>query len=152
MPQSVSAKTSFGALAAAKIEESGRTVKEVAAKLDNTPASQFTRWKKGLWTYIDPEKLVQVVKEISDDPREQADLILAYIHDMTPLPFRPSLLHGQKGEMPHSITAGEAAWSDPMRRRLDVLAEAYELNPDFAAMVDQLVNWGKRLKKEAKKD
>jgi hypothetical protein len=148
MPQPVSAKTSFGAICRVKIEDSGRTLKEVATKIPKMPASQFTRWQKGLWTYIEPEKIVQIVEAITDDPREQCDMIVAFLHDMTPIKFRPMLLHTQKGETPFSITDGKAPWSDPMRRRLDVLAEAYELNADLAAMTDQLVAWAKRVKKE----
>lgn len=147
MPPPASAKSSFGALAVDMIERSGRTVKEVAAKLPNTPASQFTRWKKGLWTYIPPEKLEMIVKAITDDPREQCDLIIAYRHDVTPMFYRPMLLDHQKGEAPISITSGEAPWRDPLRRRLDVLAQAYELNNDFALMLDNIVGWAKRLTK-----
>lgn len=148
MPPPTSAKSSFGALAVDMIERSGRTVKEVAEKLPNTPASQFTRWKKGLWTYIPPDKLELIARAITDDPREQCDLIMAYRHDVTPMFYRPMLLDHQKGEAPVSITDGEAAWRDPMRRRLDVLGEAYELNSDFAAMLDNMVGWAKRLVKK----
>jgi len=142
MPQLNSAKVYFGTLCEAKIIDSGRTVKEVAAKLPNTPASQFYKWKRGLWAEIPPEKLTQVVELIADDPREQADLIIAYLRDMTPIKFRPTIVCGQKGEMPPDT---EQAWNDPMRRRLDVMSEAYDKNSDFAAMVDQLIHWAKRL-------
>ncbi len=148
-PLPPSAKTAFGSLVAHKIEESGRTVKEVAKRLKATPASQFTRWKKGLWTYIPPEKLVEIVETVTDDPREQADLIIAYLHDVTPLKFRPVLTFAQKGDIPFSIADGEAPWRDPMRRRLDVLAEAYEKSPDLALMVDNLVAWAKRISPSA---
>lgn len=145
---SASAKISFGSLAVAMIENSGRTIKEVADKLPHTPASQFTRWKKGLWTYIPEDKLMAIVRAISDDPREQCDLIMAYLHDLTPIPFRPMMLLQQKGEAPVSINDGQAAWSDPMRRRMDDIAEAYPLSDDFALMTDNMVGWAKRLKKQ----
>lgn len=146
-PRTPSAKTAFGQLLVSKIEESGRTVTEVSAKLKNTPASQFTRWKKGLWTYIPPEKLVAIIAEVAKDPEDQTDLILAYLYDMTPVRYRPMIVVGAKGDLPTSITDGEAPWMRPMRKRLDLIADAYAKNPEFASLVDHLTEWAKRLTK-----
>jgi hypothetical protein len=143
-----SAKISFGALCAAKLEQKGIPVRQLVKSLKNTPASQFTRWKQGLWTYIEHDKLQAIAEAISDDPREQCDLIVAFLHDMTPMKYRPMILHMQKGESPFSITDGQAPWSEPQRRKMEAIAEAYELNEDFAQMVDHLHTWARRVKKE----
>jgi len=148
-------KRLFGDLCAVKIEDSGRSVKEIASKIPRTPASQFTRWKKGLWTYIPPDKLEAVCREISpDDYRGQLDLIIAYLADQTPAAFRPSILIGQKGEAEgkglRPMAGAGSNWSEEMRQRLDAVAQAYLLNDDFANMVNSLTAWGKRLVQESK--
>lgn len=141
-------KTAFGLLLEAKIAESKKTTREIAAQLKGTPASQFTRWKQGRWTYIDSDKLVALIEAIAPHNSDRCDLLIAYLHDLTPVKYRPMLQHARKGDIPRSITDGDAPWRDPMRQRLDIVAEAYERNDDYAALVDHLVSWGKRLTKE----
>lgn len=153
MPRQDKSKIRFGHAVAAKLQDQNRTLRDVAAKIPNTPPSQFTRWKTGQWTYIPTEKLEAVVRTVApNDYREQADLILAYLSDMTPQAYRPTILLGQKGENDADpnlkpITGAGAAWTEDMRRRLDAVAAAYELNDEFAHMVDTLVAWAKRLRK-----
>jgi hypothetical protein len=148
MPQSSSAKTNFGTLCAAMIADQGRTVKEVATKIKGTPATQFTKWKKGQWVSIDPEKLVEIVEAISDDPREQADLVMAYLRDCTPIPYRPTIMLSQQGENAKPLT--QSPWSDPMRRKLEAIARAYEMDPDFAELFDFLAVRARRVEQDAK--
>ncbi len=127
------------------------TAAEIAKKVPNTPASQFTRWKKGLWTYIPVEKVEAVAKTICpEDYREQTDLIIAYLTDMTPLAYRPSILIGQKGENEklRPMAGAGSNWSDEMRQRFDAVAEAYKLDDNFAGMVDTLSGWAKRICRE----
>lgn len=140
-------KTAFGLLLESILNERGMTARELCSRVKNTPASQLTRWKKGDWTYIPPDKLVAVIEAAADRTDDRCNLLIAYLHDLTPLKYRPMLQHARKGDMPRSITDGDAPWRDPMRQRLDVLAEAYERNDDYAALVDHLVLWGKRLTK-----
>ena len=132
----------FGMVVAAKIEDSGRTVREVAAKLKKTPASQFTKWKHGLWTSIDPEKLQRIVEVVSDDPMEQAEMIQAYLYDITPMKFRPIIEHSLKGEGRASTTPWK---KDTESRRLAPIVEAYSLDREFAAMSNYLLSWAVRL-------
>jgi hypothetical protein len=104
-----------------------------------------------MWTYIERDKLVSIVREIHpDDYRKQVDLIGEYLADLTPGEFRPTLLLGQKGEnesamLRRPMVGPGSNWSEDMRRRLDAVAAAYELDADYAAMVDHIVHWGKRL-------
>lgn len=150
MPQSNSAKTFFGTRCADKLAERNVTAKEVAAKIPNTPASQFTRWKKGIWEWIPTEKLVGVAKAICPrDPRDQADLIIAYLTDITPVQYRPYILIGQRdeneGKGMKPMAGVGSGWSEEMRQRLDVVAEAYKLDNDFAEMVDFVHRRGTRI-------
>lgn len=153
MPTTNPAKRLFGDMCAVKIEDSGRTVREVAKTIPNTPSTQFTRWKKGLWTYIPADKLEQICKTVCpDDFRGQLDLITAYLTDLTPGCYRPSLLIGQKGENEgmglKPLVGPGSNWSEEMRQRLDSVAAAYLLDDEFANMVNQLSAWGKRIVKE----
>lgn len=146
------AKTAFGELCARLIDESGRTLREVAAKVPNLPFQQFSKWRAGNWTYI--PKLEPVLKAVApDDHRARCDLVIAYLTDLTPLQYRPTIIIGQKGENEvgglRPMAGAGSNWSDEMRIRLDAVAEAYKVNDDFATMVDTMTAWAKRINKES---
>ena len=143
-------KVMFGNLCSAIAQEEGKTLQEVAAKVGGTPASQFTRWKRGDWTSIDHEKLVKIARAITDDRRRQTDLIIAYLVDLTPLEFRPQIDIGQRGEVLHGKSTAEelsGPWSQDLRKKLETIGAAYSKDADFQKMVDTMAGWAKRIEK-----
>ena len=146
-----SRKVLFGSLCAAIAQEEGKTLQQVAAKVPNTPASQFTRWKRGDWSAIEEEKLVKLVTSITKDRRRQADLIIAYLVDLTPVEYRPQIDIGQRGEVLHGkSTAAELSgpWSQDIRNKLESIGAAYSKDADFQKMVDTLAGWAKRIERD----
>jgi hypothetical protein len=143
-------KVMFGSLCSAIAQEEGKTLQEIAAKVGGTPASQFTRWKRGDWTAIEHQKLVKLVRTITDDPRRQADLIIAYLVDLTPVEYRPQIDIGQRGEVLHGKSTSEelsGPWSKDIRNKLEVIGAAYSKDADFQKMVDTMAGWAKRIEK-----
>lgn len=143
-------KVMFGNLCSAIAQEEGKTLQEIAAKVGGTPASQFTRWKRGDWTSIEHEKLVRIARAITDDRRRQADIIISYLVDLTPLEYRPQIDIGQRGEVLHGKSTAEelsGPWSQDIRKKLEAIGAAYSKDADFQKMVDTLASWAKRLDK-----
>lgn len=141
-------KVLFGSLCQTIAQEEGKTLQEIAAKVPNTPASQFTRWRRGDWTSIDAPKLVKLVTAITDDPRRQTDLIIAYLVDLTPVEYRSQIDIGHRGEVANGSSAAEVVagpWGEDIRAKLDTIGAAYSKDADFQKMVDTLAGWSKRI-------
>jgi len=144
-------KVMFGSLCSAIAQEEGKTLQEIAAKVPNTPASQFTRWKNGDWTSIEHTKLVKLVRTVTDDPRRQTDLIIAYLVDLTPVEYRPQIDIGQRGEVLHGKRTSDelsGPWSKDIRNKLELIGAAYSKDADYMKLVDTLASWARRLTKE----
>lgn len=141
-------KIMFGSLCKAVAEEEGITLAEVAAKVPQTPASQFTRWQRGEWTSIESTKLVRIARALTKDVRRQTDLVIAYLVDLTPIEFRPQIDIGQRGEVQNGQNASDplaGPWSQDVRKKLEKIAAAYGEDPDFDRMVDSLSVWSERV-------
>jgi hypothetical protein len=143
-------KVMFGSLCSSIAQEEGKTLQEIAAKVGGTPASQFTRWKRGDWTAIEHGKLVKIAKAVTDDRRRQTDLIIAYLVDLTPVEFRPQIDIGQRGEVLHGKSTSEelsGPWSQDIRKKLEAIGAAYSKDADFMKMVDTMASWARRIEK-----
>lgn len=146
-------KIFFGTLACDYIHESGREIKEVAALVPKTPQNQFSKWKSGQWTYIAEKKLLQLIDAVAGRDREKrAALMIAYLIDMTPEPFRPLIdIKPVSGAPdPEKPTAGMRLPSG-LRDKLEEIGRAYARDADFKRMADSLGDFATAINKRADK-
>jgi hypothetical protein len=146
-------KIYFGSLAFDYIVGSGRLVADVAESIGNTPANQFSKWKAGKWTYIADRKLVRVIDAVAGKDRtKRTALMIGYLIDMTPEPFRPLLnIVPRTGESDDEEQLLSQKWSPSLRRKLEAIAAAYARDDDFRRMADQLGEWAKAINARAEK-
>lgn len=142
-------KIYFGSLASDFIKDSGREIQDVAASLPKTPASQFSKWRAGKWSYIAERKLVPLIQAIAKNNKEmQAKLMIAYLIDMTPEIFRPVVdIMPRVGEEAVEPLDGKR-WSPSLRARIEAIGNAYARDDNFMRMVDQLGKWAESINKE----
>lgn len=143
-------KIYFGSLAVDMIQQSGREIQLVAEAIGKTPASQFTKWKAGRWTYIAENKLLRIIDEIAGrDRSKRASLMVAYLIDMTPEVLRPLLsVTATAGDTPED-TGLTGRWSPSLREKLMEIGAAYARDDDFMRMADQLGKWAVTINKRA---
>ncbi|MFT3783817.1 MAG: hypothetical protein QM790_17545 [Nibricoccus sp.] len=138
-------KVFFGLTAQDMIKAEGKTIAEVAAKVPGTPASQFTRWRRGDWGYIDADKLVRLVRAITSDPQKQAELIAAYLRDMTPREFHLTVIPEIRNPSSDQKTDLTGPWASSIRAKLERIGHCYSKDEDFQRMVDTLDSWATRM-------
>jgi hypothetical protein len=145
-------KTMFGNLLVEYIKDEGRLAQDVAAKVGKTPANQFSKWRKGEWTYIAHEKLVRLINCATPNREKRVNLMVAYLIDQTPEEFKPwvNVTPRMTEEAPDATLS--KPWEKPLRAKLELIARAYSKNQDFMRMADNLGTWAEGvLREEAKK-
>lgn len=145
-------KVYFGQLVMEYIKEEGKLAKDVAEKVGRTPASQFSKWSHGRWTYIEPKKLQRIVEAVTSNRQKRVNLIVAYLVDMTPAPFRPfiDVKPRMLEENPADTNLMQKRWSLALRSKIEAIGEAYAKDTDFMRMVDNLATWAETLRKREK--
>lgn len=132
-------KIFFGTLAFEMIQDSGRTVVQVAEAIGKTPQNQFSKWKAGKWTYIAPPKLRRIIDEVAGRDREKrVALQIAYLIDMTLDEFRPLVDIVPKT----GSETTQAVFGDTMvpglREKLEEMGKAYPQDGNFAKLCETM--------------
>ena len=146
-------KIYFGSLAADYINASGRTIKDVAAEIGNTPENMFSKWRTGRWTYIAESKLRKVIEVVARrDQAKRVNLQIAFLIDMTLEEYRPLIdISPASGKSEGAPELAGQRWSPGVRAKIEAIGAAYARDKDFMRMADQMAEWAVSINQKAPK-